>query len=139
MWLIEKSTISLYFGAIICHKNWCETLFLDWSFYEDKRMEESKKQICTLVAKLWLIEKMQSHYNFEYLSEMQTNFTRLLWTKVLIFCVEFRELSHLTCGLYQAEKKIDISISLKMVKVVILGEHSCQFVSCSFFFLLSLR
>ena len=77
---------------------------------------------------------MQSHYNFEYLSEMQTNFTRLLWTKVLIFCVEFRELSHLTRDLYQAEKKIDISISLKMVKVVILGEHSCHFVSCSVFF-----
>ena len=27
MWLIEKSTISLYVGAIICHKNWCETFF----------------------------------------------------------------------------------------------------------------
>ena len=47
---------------------------------------------------------------------------------VLIFCVEFRELSHLTRDLSQAEKKINVlqmhkmrSISLKMVEVVILS------------------
>ena len=49
---------------------------------------------------------------------------------VLIFCVGFRELPHLTRDLSQAEKKILLqaeqmhkmtSISLKMVKVVILS------------------
>ena len=61
-------------------------------------------------------------------------------TRVLIFCFGFRELSHLTCDLSQAEKKINVvqseqmhkmtSISLKMVIVVILSENSCHFVTC---------
>ena len=62
--------------------------------------------------------------------------------KVLIFCVEFRELSHLTRDLSQAKKKKNVllqleqmhkmtSISLKTVKFVILSENKCYFVSCS--------
>ena len=59
----------------------------------------------------------------------------------LIFCVEFQQLSHLTHDLSQTEKNINVVkadqmhkmtyISLKMVKVVILSENSCHFVSCS--------
>ena len=71
-------------------------------------------------------------------------------SRVLIFCVEFRELSHLTRDFSQAEKKIKAeqnhkmtSTSLKMVEVVILSENSCDFVSCSACsdscFLLSMR
>ena len=55
---------------------------------------------------------------------------------VLLFCAEFRELSHLTCDLSQAEKKINVVTSkantqndIKMVEVVILGVNSCHFVS----------
>ena len=53
--------------------------------------------------------------------------------KVLIFCVEFRELSHLACDLSQAKKKMLLhlqqmhkmtSISLKTVEVVILSENN---------------
>ena len=72
---------------------------------------------------------------------------------VLIFCVEFWELSHLTRDLSQAEKIFFLlqaeqmhkmtSISLKMVEVVILSENSGHFVSCSAcnnsYFLLFLR
>ena len=71
---------------------------------------------------------------------------------VLIFCVEFQELSHLTRAQSETEKKMLLqaeqmlkttSISLKMVKVVILSENSCHFVSYSACnnscFLLSLR
>ena len=36
---------------------------------------------------------------------------RVICTLVLIFCVEFRELSHLTRDLSQAEKKIDFVTS----------------------------
>ena len=64
------------------------------------------------------------------------------------FCFDFRELSHLTHELSQAEKKINIVaqndiISLKMVEVVILSKNSCHYVSClackNSYFLLSLR
>ena len=73
---------------------------------------------------------------------------------VLTFCVEFQELSHLTCDLSQAEKEKKMllkaeqmhkmtSISLKMVEVVILSINRGHFISCSAFsnsyFLLSLR
>ena len=55
-------------------------------------------------------------------------------TMVLIFCIEFWKLSHLTRDLSKAEKKIN---------VVILSENSCHFVSLSAcnnsYFLLSLR
>ena len=66
----------------------------------------------------------------------------LCW--VLIFCVEFRELSHSTRDLSQAEQMHKMtSISLKMVEVVILSENSSHFVSClacnNIYFLLSLR
>ena len=51
--------------------------------------------------------------------------------EVLIFYVEFLELSHLTRDLSQAEKKVNAeemhqmtSISLKMVEVVILSKNS---------------
>ena len=74
-------------------------------------------------------------------------------SKVLIFCVEFWELSHLKRDLSQAEKKINLlkaeqmhkmtSISLKIVKLVILNENRCHFVTCSAcnnsYFLLCLR
>ena len=71
-----------------------------------------------------------------------------LETLVLIFCVEFLGLSHLTCDLsqgqqmlLQAEQMLKMtSISLKMVEVVILSENSYPFVSCNnSYFLLSLR
>ena len=64
--------------------------------------------------------------------EVEVSFV-LQATWVLIFCVEFWELSHLTHDLSQAEKKMNVvkaeqvhkmtSISLKMVKVVILSEN----------------
>ena len=71
-------------------------------------------------------------FSFHETFSVQSNF-------VLIFCVEFWELSHLTCDLSQAEKKINVvthklnkTISLKMkVEVVILSGNSCQLVSCS--------
>ena len=59
---------------------------------------------------------------------------------VLIFCVEFQELSHLRRAQSEAEKKMLLqaeemhkmtTISLKMVEVVILSENNCHFVSCS--------
>ena len=49
--------------------------------------------------------------------KLECNYTRnwkvylFLNTKVLIFCVEFRELSHLTRDLSQAEKKITVFTS----------------------------
>jgi hypothetical protein len=57
-----------------------------------------------------------------------------LQTEVLIFCVEFRELSHLTRDLSQAEMLSEAEqmlkmtfISHKMVKVAILSGNSCHF------------
>ena len=62
-------------------------------------------------------------------------------SEVLIFCVEFWEMSHLTRDLSQAERENNVvtswanatltSISLKIFKVVILSENYCHFVSCS--------
>ena len=73
------------------------------------------------------------------INNLKSAFYRM--NKVLIFCVEFRDMSHLTRDLSQAEKKINVSqagkphkmtsISLKIVEVVILSEDSCHFVSCS--------
>ena len=45
---------------------------------------------------------------------------------VLIFCVEFRELSHLTRDLSQAEKKINVVRAEKIYKKKV---KSCHFVN----------
>ena len=62
-------------------------------------------------------------------------------TKVLIFCVEFRELSHLTCDLSQAEKKINVVTSwANALNDICFTQNDncnhfewscCHFVSCS--------
>ena len=78
----------------------------------------------------------------QFFSSLQ-NYVLLL---VLIFCVEFQELSHLRRAQSEAEKKMLLqaeqmhkttTISLKMVEVVILSV--AQLVSTGFFLLLSLR
>ena len=64
-----------------------------------------------------------STYNFS-ISNKKTNYVHIQFetlqmilckiskhSKVLIFCVEYRELSHLTCDLSQAEKKITVFTS----------------------------
>ena len=100
-----------------------------------------------------LISPQSNLSNRKVLNAWEINVLQV-WPTILIFCVEFRKLSHLTRDLSQAEKKITVviqaeqihkmtAISLKMVEVVILGENSCHFVSCSacnnIYFLLSLR
>ncbi len=69
-----------------------------------------------------------------------------IWpTLVLIFCVEFRELSHLTRDLSQAEKKITVvtSCKFKFTTLTILSEIDVILCICSacnnIYFLLSLR
>ena len=117
--MIEENALSyckLFISSLIWIRQgvsvawpWCSRFYCLALAVSSARWEFLKLSASLIQTTLGYHKTGKCLHAFSYVKKMPNSIEQLqVNTLVLIFCLEFQELSHLTCDLSQAEKKINV-------------------------------